>query len=680
MTQFITSVELSRIQHCLNSRMCTGLRTKGGSGATVYGSCRDGTANPLGAGKDDDMELDIDSMINHGFLSEEKLNQCLHYIENTPGYVQIDVTDMPEAQYKQCFPYPSLDVKLKNGRKYLSAQKLKGILNAELKSSDEMLMYLSTSLDNRLPVDPSSAAASTRVKGGHGFNLHYDDVVSVACVGWPLSASSWGQRSPRYWPEQRSVEDVTNAVYHLVSKPSSSGDPETEWRLSFSFAESKLMDTIRGPRLATYKILKDLIVENAKLRETNVLKTYFLKSVFFWVCEKQPEDFWNMYRIDKCVLSLLESLIHGFQTGLIQHYFIPEINLLEDIPKEALSATTDELIHIRTDLQISYFTPNPVIEGLAMMELAWLKQEYESTLKQLKKIEKNASRDHRYIMKAVLRLLSEILSYVSSTLCIAEKMKLLDKTQLWYIEETLSCTYAFMSACAEKINSWSVAYEDLHEMVEVFCEPRELSATERRIRDIELPHGQYRSVFEDQEKYPKDTGPLRSQFRIVAEYVFKQSMKLTLSYVEVLKISANLNDQILYQMESKEAWDINKLVDAIKPVIPNFKWNSEGHLSIHQLAQEGVWRFQIPFDILVEQKNIRSLSFEGCQGDCFRKGVNLAKEILFGVETDPKINIFNVSYRGSNAIYAELEKLKSVGVIEMLSKLQNKEDVPAKQT
>ena len=63
-----------------------------------------------------------------------------------------------------------------------------------------------------------------------------DHVPSINCTGWPSCAEGWITR-PRVWPDKETVEDIVQSGFHLVCKASPGGDPQTEWRLSFSVAE-----------------------------------------------------------------------------------------------------------------------------------------------------------------------------------------------------------------------------------------------------------------------------------------------------------------------------------------------------------------------------------------------------------------------------------------------------------
>ena len=329
MAHFVTLPELMRVDCMILNRMKTAFAAKGDKEVT-YGSCRDGTS---GFTNDEgDIEFDIDSMIYQGYLSEEDQEKCIRSIQGSPGYVTIDVTDMCDEQRNKCFPDCSLNLVERNGRLLASATKVKVGYNKKDATSEEIAFYSGHLTEHRLKNDLSSAAVSYKYNVCCGGTCHLDEVYAVACCGWPSLAVPWAARK-RHWPDASLVKDITNSAFHLVHKPSPSGDVDIEWRLSFSLAESKLMDSLTGPRLATFSIFKELLKKSVKLGVENVLTTYHIKTAFFWICEQKTSDSWQMILLEKYILDLLTFLIYGFKKGIVKHYFIPNINLLENISK-----------------------------------------------------------------------------------------------------------------------------------------------------------------------------------------------------------------------------------------------------------------------------------------------------------------------------------------------------------
>ena len=664
LTRIITRPEAERVRANVGHRMLSGFFYGG-----LYGSFRDGTWLVSKSKKDNTSEIDGDLLIYAGFLSEEEQSKCIHYIEGDPGYVYIDVTEISHSKFELMFPDGNDALLEREGKKYMSAKQLKGVLSDvtdAFKSLNDEFMDSFTLFMQPGEAKPLGASAPVLLRGGHGINVHADLVICVGCCGWPRAADSWANRKRKTWPNKALVQEITNSVFHLVNKPSTSGDADIDFRLSFSSAESKLMDTFTGPKLATYMILKNIFNENCKLKYLDILKTYHLKTVFFWSCEEQSEDFWIMEEIEKCVSSVLNLLVDSFTKGIIRHYFIPEINLLKNI-SSGLTETTEELKLIKQGLVINIFSPDPETEAVAMMDLASVKEQYNLGVLQLAQREENILSDMRYMGKSWMRQCSRFISDCASMACQSAVKGFLDKTQLWFIEETLSCCYAILSAFVDKLDSLET---DSHNKQMVLLFVKFLTKRfmknnapdqnvhkpdmniEKRIKNEEYPHG-YHEIPDNLIYLPYAELLLKVIF-IVAKMTISKDIETLLS-------------KIVNPVWSEQKWDLDILIEAVKPVLPEFKWSDEGHLSVHQLAQDDVWKLEIPFENLVKQKSNASQSLDLCERNCFEKRLNSAKNLVFDSNTFSVISMFHVICQGKEFFYAEGNRLDNMKSINLLT-------------
>ena len=164
---------------------------------------------------------------------------------------------------------------------------------------------------------------------------------------------------------------------------------------------------------------------------------------------------------------------------------------------------------------------------------------------------------------------------------------------------------------------------------------------------------------EQREEYPNDFGSLRNQLRIVMIHIMMKPHVLTFSHAQLIDKFSFLVNKIINPVWSEGIWDLDLMVESVKDILPNFKWSDEGHLSLHQLAQEGVWLFQIPYDTLVQQKAIPDLSLKTCTGKCWKTRANRAKQILFEEKhSDTRINYCEVISQSVHSIYAEGSQLE----------------------
>ena len=82
---------------------------------------------------------------------------------------------------------------------------------------------------------------------GTQVTFSFDFVLALDWNEWPISAKEWITR-PRKWQDQAVVTEVVNSGVYLVPKASKYGDPELEWRISFSKAEKMIHSCFPKPR------------------------------------------------------------------------------------------------------------------------------------------------------------------------------------------------------------------------------------------------------------------------------------------------------------------------------------------------------------------------------------------------------------------------------------------------
>ena len=91
------------------------------------------------------------------------------------------------------------------------------------------------------------------------------------------------------WLSEEAFGKLQHEHLHLVGKCSPSGQPNVEWRLSFSVIELVLMQEIASQCAASitcYRVFKQLRFWHLKC--SDILHSYHLKMVFFRACHKYP--------------------------------------------------------------------------------------------------------------------------------------------------------------------------------------------------------------------------------------------------------------------------------------------------------------------------------------------------------------------------------------------------------
>uniref|UniRef100_A0A8C7BC28 Cyclic GMP-AMP synthase n=1 Tax=Neovison vison TaxID=452646 RepID=A0A8C7BC28_NEOVI len=176
---------------------------------------------------------------------------------------------------------------------------------------------------------------------------------------WPASTQEGMPISQ--WLGTKVKTNLRRQPFYLVPKHAKEGNgfQEETWRLSFSHIEKDLLkshghsktccetDGIKCCRKDCLKLMKYLLEQlKVKFRHRKELEkfcSYHVKTAFFHVCTRDPQDSqWDTRDLelcfDKCVTYFLECL----KTEQLKHYFIPGFNLfsrdqIDKINKEFLS-------------------------------------------------------------------------------------------------------------------------------------------------------------------------------------------------------------------------------------------------------------------------------------------------------------------------------------------------------
>ena len=192
-----------------------------------------------------------------------------------------------------------------------------------------------------------------------------DIVLSIFCDGWPKCAGEWITRE-RVWPDVDTAKKIAQSGFHIVPKSSPDGD----WRLSFSFAETMLIETLSPLQhkvLMSFK--KTFKYHQGHLNGSNkeIISSYHLKTIALWYFEKTPPEFWTEDSIVHPLIALFDMLQNALREQHLSMYFMPKVNLLQDVddPQIAidLMGNISKLSHNYSAMCEAVFTPGPSIFG-----------------------------------------------------------------------------------------------------------------------------------------------------------------------------------------------------------------------------------------------------------------------------------------------------------------------------
>ena len=181
--------------------------------------------------------------------------------------------------------------------------------------------------------------------------IDIDHVPAVKCPKWPRAAWEFTVRErPSGWPTHALVQQVVAQGCHVIPRGIFSS-PQTafklqytmfssanhmDWRLSFSVAERILAQNMNEVQVKCYllfRLLNEVVTKTFYCNRNDEdehfsLKTYHLKTTFFWVCEEIPYSEWNDDNLGVCFMQVLHKMILFLDDHCIPNYFIPTSNLI----------------------------------------------------------------------------------------------------------------------------------------------------------------------------------------------------------------------------------------------------------------------------------------------------------------------------------------------------------------
>ncbi|XP_076086781.1 cyclic GMP-AMP synthase-like receptor 2 [Mytilus galloprovincialis] len=161
----------------------------------------------------------------------------------------------------------------------------------------------------------------------------FDFAFSLHCETWISSAVNWITRSSRSWPSHNVTQSIINhGVLFVPIGVHGSPKEDLEWRVSFSVAEKLLINTFTHTQLMCYAllkiILKDVIANDDECKD--LLCSYFLKTIIFWISEELPSSVWKPDNLIPCFMRCFSRLVYCVEHSVCLHYFIPENNMFEN--------------------------------------------------------------------------------------------------------------------------------------------------------------------------------------------------------------------------------------------------------------------------------------------------------------------------------------------------------------
>ena len=179
--------------------------------------------------------------------------------------------------------------------------------------------------------------------------LLFECIPAFRCLTWPMVAQEWRKRQ-RKWPSPDVVDQVIREGFHLVVKaPKNGGNPECDFRISFSHAEYLLSQEINEIQRECYRCLK--AYHRVYLStEPKAVVSFHLKNIFLQTIEETGGEMWIESRRAECMWKLFANLLKALRERHLPHYFVQSYNLfgidyIEDPAiLESLTQTVEQIM------------------------------------------------------------------------------------------------------------------------------------------------------------------------------------------------------------------------------------------------------------------------------------------------------------------------------------------------
>ena len=153
-----------------------------------------------------------------------------------------------------------------------------------------------------------------------------DFVPAFKARGWPNVAKEWIKRK-RKWPSPKVVRKVIQEGYHFVVKPpKNNGNPECDFRISFSHAEYLLSQEMNDIQRECYRCLKKCHRTHFSTQPISLV-TFHLKTILMHTIEETDPEMWTENNRAECMMKLLLNLMEALRKKHLPHFFVESYNL-----------------------------------------------------------------------------------------------------------------------------------------------------------------------------------------------------------------------------------------------------------------------------------------------------------------------------------------------------------------
>ena len=221
---------------------------------------------------------------------------------------------------------------LRSSNKHFVKIKISGpAIKLKVGSSEESKTYLVGVNNNNLTANAQGKLETNHFLADITFSIWYKEFPQI---------SNFDSRTDRRWPSPEDVDRIVNMGCHLVPKSQEEKDKkELTWRFSFSKAEVELSKLINDTARKCFLALKIILKDHLSFTCSRI-SSYHFKTIFLNMVEETGLEAWTEENIEIMLKSLLNKVKNAVDSRICRHFWIPEINLFEEIPDEKLDSVS----------------------------------------------------------------------------------------------------------------------------------------------------------------------------------------------------------------------------------------------------------------------------------------------------------------------------------------------------
>ena len=175
--------------------------------------------------------------------------------------------------------------------------------------------------NNEISIGSVAETTPKQVKRG-GF----DQVPALKSPGWPKVAREWIKRECK-WPSPDKVRKVVQEGVHLVVKPpKTGGNPDRDFRISFSHAEYLLSQEMNHIQRQCYRCLEKFHRVNL-FTEPKGLVSFHLRNIFLQTIGETGAEMWTESNRAERMMKLFRNLLEALTKKDLRHFFVRSYNL-----------------------------------------------------------------------------------------------------------------------------------------------------------------------------------------------------------------------------------------------------------------------------------------------------------------------------------------------------------------